>query len=468
MIKRILIAIAIFVTPIATATVAGVVASPGVAGAATPAPTTINCSLGGTVTFATPGLSAGGVITNKTVEDTASSTTAAGTNCPTTTNALKIPSATTLCPETGGVPTSTDPAACLASTTKNGVVTYAIAKDPYYYDTDGSYASTGLTDLDAALSAKPIKATVDGIATDMVFVSASEVYPTALGGSGLCGTSDVGFDVTGNVQVKDLTVGTYTELVCLSSDTGVGTSGSFLTDLGSSTALIQTAVVGGDSSLTIVIPTASCSLSGTVTFASPGLSAAGVITNKTVEDTVSSTTAAGTNCPTTTNALKIPSATTLCPETGGVPTSTDPAACLASTTKNGVVTYAIAKDPYYYDTGGSYATSGLTALEAALAAKPIKATVDSIATDLVFVSASEVYPTALGGSGLCGASDAGFDVTGNVQVKDVNVGTYTELACLSSDTGVGTSGSFLTDLGSSTALIQTAVVGGDSSLTITF
>jgi hypothetical protein len=133
-----------------------------------------------------------------------------------------------------------------------------------------------------------------------------------------------------------------------------------------------------------------------------------------------------------------------------------------------VVTYAIAKDPYYYDTGGSYATSGLTALEAALAAKPIKATVDSIATDLVFVSASEVYPTALGGSGLCGASDAGFDVTGNVQVKDVNVGTYTELACLSSDTGVGTSGSFLTDLGSSTALIQTAVVGGDSSLTIVF
>ncbi len=458
MIRKILIAVAMIAMPLGTATVAGVVASPGVAGAATPPPTTITCSVSGSVDFAAPGLSAGGALTNKTAEDTDSSTSTAGTGCPTTTNALKIASTTTACPETGGVPTSTDPAACLASTTKNGKVTYAIAKDPNYYDTTGSYATSGLTDLETALSAKPIKATVDSIGVDLVFGSASEVLP-----GGACGASDVGFDVTGNVQVKSANVGTYDEVVCLSGDAGTGTSGSFLADLGSSTAVIASATVGGDSSLTVVIPTTTCSVSGSVDFAAPGLSAGGALTNKTAEDTDSSTSTAGTGCPTTTNALKIASTTTACPETGGVPTSTDPAACLASTTKNGKVTYAIAKDPNYYDTTGSYATSGLTDLETALSAKPIKATVDSIGVDLVFGSASEVLP-----GGACGASDVGFDVTGNVQVKSANVGTYDEVVCLSGDAGTGTSGSFLADLGSSTAVIASATVGGDSSLTVTF
>jgi hypothetical protein len=251
MFRKILIAVAMIAVPIGTATAAGVVASPGVAGAATPAPTTINCTLGGTVTFAAPGLSAGGTLTTKSTVDTASSTTAAGTNCPTTTNNLKIVSATTPCPQTNGAPSSSDPAACQATTTSKGVTTYNDVKDPNYYDTTGSYASSGLTDLETALAAKPIKATVDSIGTDLVFVSASEVYPAALGGSGLCGSSDVGFDVQGNVQVKGLNVGTYTELACLSSDSGTGTTGNFLNDLGSPTAVIQSATIGGDSSLTV-------------------------------------------------------------------------------------------------------------------------------------------------------------------------------------------------------------------------
>jgi hypothetical protein len=251
MIKKILVAIAMIAMPIGTVTVAGVVASPGVAGATTPPPTTINCTVSGSVTFAAPGLSAGGTITNKSSEDTLSSTTAAGTDCPTTTNSLKIVSTTTPCPQTDGVPNSGDPSACLATTTKKGVTTYNIAKDPNYYDTTGSYATSGLTDLEAALAAKPIKATVDSIGVDLVFGSASEVYPTSDGGTGQCGSTDVGFDVTGNVQVKGANAGTYEELACLSNDAGPGTTGNFLNDLLSSTAVIQSATVGGDSSLTI-------------------------------------------------------------------------------------------------------------------------------------------------------------------------------------------------------------------------
>ena len=69
MIKKLLIAVAAIAMPIGTAAAVGVVA-PSVAGAAGPAPTTITCSVGGSVTFASPGLSAGGTLTNKATENT--------------------------------------------------------------------------------------------------------------------------------------------------------------------------------------------------------------------------------------------------------------------------------------------------------------------------------------------------------------------------------------------------------------
>jgi hypothetical protein len=469
MIRKILVVTAALAMPVAalSATVT-TVASSGVAGATTPPPVTTSCTVAGGVTFATPGLSAGGTLTSKSTVDTAATTTASGTGCTNAPSNLKIVSTTTPCPQTGGVPNSGDPSACLASTTKNGVVTYAIAKDPNYYDTTGSYAGSGLTDLEAALAAKPIKATVDSIAADLAFGSATEVFPTADGGTGQCGTTDVGFDVLGNVQVKGADVATYEELACLSDDSGPGTTGNFLDDLLGSSAVIQSATIGGDSLLTVTWPTTSCTVAGAVTFATPGLSAGGTLTSKSTVDTASTTTASGTGCPGTPNNLKIVSTTTPCPQTSGVPNSGDPSACLASTTKNGVVTYAIAKDPNYYDTSGSYAGSGLTDLEAALAAKPIKATVDSISADLVFGSATQVFPTADGGTGQCGTTDVGFDVQGNVQVKGATVATYEELACLSDDSGPGTTGNFLDDLLGSSAVIQTATIGGDSTLTVTF
>ena len=125
------------------------VASSGVAGAA--ATSTITCAETGTVTFTSPGLSFGGALSSSTSVKTTASIAPTGTDCPTAPIGVSIPSATTLCPETGGVPNGSDPSACLASKTKDNVTTYSIASKPYYYDTTGSYETSGVANLQAAL-----------------------------------------------------------------------------------------------------------------------------------------------------------------------------------------------------------------------------------------------------------------------------------------------------------------------------
>ena len=455
MIKKLLVAVAALAMPMGMALVFGVV-GPSVAGAAAPPPTNYSCAVSGTVTFQSPGLSAGGALTANSVVNTKTAATPTGSGCSGAPIKVTIPSATTPCPQTNGVPNAGDPAACLASKTKNGVTTYAIALKPNYYGTSGSFATTGLSDLQAALQAKPLKTTIDSVRVVLAYGTAAEVVP-----GGVCG-SDVGFHLTGNVLYGTTAISTYTFNVCLSSDTGTGTTGNFFNDLLSSTATIQTAIVGGSSSLTVALPNVGCTSSGTVTFQSPGLSAGGALTANSVVNTKSATTQAGTGCSGATMKITIPSTTTPCPQTNGVPNAGDPAACLASKTKNGVTTYAIALKPNYYGTSGSYATKGLTDLQAALQAKPLKTTVDSVPVVLAYGTAAEVVP-----GGVCG-SDVGFHLTGNALYGSTPVGTYVDNACLSSDTGTGTTGNFFNDLLSSTATIQTAIVGGSSSLTVTF
>ena len=83
------------------------------------------------------------------------------------------------------------------------------------------------------MAAKPLKTTVDNIAV---------VTGLRLGLPGrlrvACAAPDVGYDLSGNAQVKGLTVATYTDTVCLSGDTGTGTTGDFSSDLSSPTAVI--------------------------------------------------------------------------------------------------------------------------------------------------------------------------------------------------------------------------------------
>ena len=456
MIKKLLIVVVAIAMPMGMAVAVDVVGSSVAGAVTTPPPTNYNCAVNGTVSFQSPGLSAGGALTAGTAVKTGTSATPTGSGCSGVPIKVTILSATTPCPQTGGVPNSGDPAACQASKTKNGVTTYAIALKPNYYGTDGSFESSGLSDLQTALQAKPIKTTVDSIPVVLAYGAAADVVP-----GGVCG-SDVGFHLTGNVMYGANAVTTYTFNVCLSNDTGPGTTGNFFNDLLSSTATIQTAVIGGASSLTIGLPNVGCTSSGTVTFQSPGLSAGGALTAGSTVKTASVTTPTGTGCSGVPIKVTIPSATTPCPQTGGVPNSGDPAACQASKTKNGVTTYAIALKPNYYDTDGSFASSGLSDLQAALQAKPLKTTVDAIPVVLTYGSAAEVVP-----GGVCGSA-VGFHLTGNAMFGSSAVGTYTDDACLSSDTGPGTTGNFFNDLLSSTATIQTAIVGGSSSLTVTF
>ncbi len=449
MIRKLLVAVVAIAMSMGTA-LAVDIAGPSVAGAATPPPTNYNCTIGGTVTFKTPGLSAGGALTSASSVTTKTVATPTGSGCSGLPIKVTVPSPTTPCPVDGsGVPLSTDPAACLAQ--KNGV--YAITLKPNYYDTVAQYASSGITALAAALQAHPIKTTVDSVAVVLAYGAAAQVLP-----GGLCGSA-VGFNLTGNALYGTTPVSTYSLLACLTGDTGPNTTGNFLTDLGSSTATIATATIGGASSLTVSLPNMGCTVGGTVTFKTPGLSAGGSLTSAASVTTKSATTPTGTNCSGLPLKVTIASATTPCPVDGsGVPLSTDPSACLAQ--KNGV--YAITLKPNYYNTDASFASSGLTDLQAALQAKPLKTTVGGISVSLAYGSAAEVLP-----GGVCG-SDLGFHLTGNMLYGTTAVGTYTDNVCISSDTGTNTSGNFLADLGSSTATIATAIIGGASLLNATF
>lgn len=457
MIKKLLMAIAAMAMSFATVAVVSV-AGPSVAGAAAPPPTTISCASTGTFSFAAPGSSAGGALTANATVKGGIATTPTGTGCSGLPISVGIVSPTTACPQTGGVPTPTDPAACLASKTKAGVTTYAIATKPNVYDTATAYASSGLTDLGNSWQAKAPKTTVDNIPVTLNFGSAAAVAP-----AGLCGSTDVGFDIKGNAELKGLVVGTFDDLVCISGDAGTGTTGNFLTDLFSPTAIVTSGTVGGNSALTVVFPSENCTISGSVAFAAPGLSAGGALTANTTTKATATTTPTGTGCSGLPGSVSIVSPTTACPQTGGVPTPTDPAACLASKTKLGVTTYAIALKPNYYDTGGSFSSAQtITDLAAALTAKPPKTTVDNVPVTLNYGTAAQVLP-----GGVCGAN-GGFLLTGNAELKGLTVGTYTDTACLSGDVGTGTSGNFITDLFSPTAVITSGVIGGASVLTVTF
>jgi hypothetical protein len=250
MIRKILMVAFATVLPVTAATAAAVVGG-GVASAAKPPPGPITCAQTGTVTFQKPGLSSGGTLTTKASVKTKSSVTPTGTGCAGTPFKVSIVSATTPCPQTGGVPNGGDPAACLASKTNGkGVVTYAIAKKPNYYNTTGSFAGSGLTDLETALSTSGGLTTKDNGNKVVLAYNGPSSVSEVVGAA--CGGTTVGFDITGPVTLNGASTGlNYDDLVCLSSDSGTGTSGDFLTDLGSATAVIASATVGGNSNLAI-------------------------------------------------------------------------------------------------------------------------------------------------------------------------------------------------------------------------
>jgi hypothetical protein len=190
------------------------------------------------VNFAAPGLSYLGTIGKKSTSSISATSTFTGTGCgpkatPTTsTLALKITSAATNCNTV-----VSPPAGCSQET----------AKDFYLTDTAASFAGSGVSSIVASLS-KGIKLIDNGNKV----VGNVTVGGTSLVVAGVCGTGNAGFQLTGSTNVTGLT---YDVLLCITSDTGPGTSGQLGVDAiaasgGNEGITIATGGFGGASLLT--------------------------------------------------------------------------------------------------------------------------------------------------------------------------------------------------------------------------
>lgn len=222
MIRKMLMVAAAIAMPVGM-TAAGVVITSGVAGAKAPVVAPTTCTVTGTVTFPAPGLSKLGSVGTSSKSTTASTTTATG-GC-TGTNSESILSKST-------VKCKSQPTTAPCTSTAG-----------YVYDTEGGFA-TSVPALAKAVK-KGLVVVDNGVSLTLVptpTTGVSEILP-----GHACG-GDVGFQLTGSVKKA---TDTFVANVCLTTDTGPGTSGTFLTDLASGVGTIATADVGGASSITI-------------------------------------------------------------------------------------------------------------------------------------------------------------------------------------------------------------------------
>jgi hypothetical protein len=187
-------------------------------------------------------------------------------------------------------------------------------------------------------------------------------------------------------------------------------------------------------------PARNCTVSGTVVFQAPGLSKNGVVsaTQKTSTTTATSTFAGG--CTGSTGTLNINSKNTKCKGPN------DPAG-----------TACEAKKTYSYDTEASFASTGTSSILKSL--KKLNFTLDGVAYQTKSsASASVVCSDTVSPPGGV-STEVGFKISGSVKGPKQDKGAATTLtACLGTDTGPGTSGSFFEDLGSGIGTIQTASI----------
>ncbi len=171
-------------------------------------------------------------------------------------------------------------------------------------------------------------------------------------------------------------------------------------------------------------PAVTCTVSATVTFAPPGISKPGSITtSKTTTSSTSTTTFGGTGCTGSAPANTITSKATKCSKkTPGMPSSNP-----ACTPGN-----------YGYDSWANFTGGGTASLQKSL--KKLSFTVNSIAYSTKTTGASTILP-----GGLCGGSEAGFQLVGTVKGPKQDKGqTATLNACFGAITGTGlTSSTFV-------------------------
>lgn len=227
MLRKVFLLAGTVALPVTAMTVVGTGA---VAGAASVNPAAITCSLSGSVTFASPGLSKNGSTSASKNSTKSISIAASGTGCQNTPIGSTV---TTKSTEKCKLPTSYP-------------VCATAPKNYYVYDSDAVFVSGGVANLVKALH-KGISVTDTGVPLTLLVTTAgtTRVLP-----NGVCGPTGVGYTITGVVK-KSSPVADYTLDLCLTADSGPGTSGSFFSDLTSGTGTIASAVVGGPSSLTI-------------------------------------------------------------------------------------------------------------------------------------------------------------------------------------------------------------------------
>ena len=289
MIRKMLVIAAAVAMPAATLAGITAVGSSGVASAKAYPPTALSCGFSGTVTFAKPGLSVNGSITNKTVEDTATNIAGSGTGCDTKAIKVKIPSTTDKCWSTlpiyaknvadgltggvlqvqvGGTGTPPSPITTPAAAGSCDVGGASAATDPtlsatdikkslkaqLFYDTANSLVVSGPSAITNGFP-DGIPFTDNGTKISLEIASSATVIAAACG-------SDVGFSMSGNVDVYGSITPTdptgtqlsdatgpmaYSLLLCLGTvtDSGADATGTFLGDF--------LAMVGGDQTITLSV-----------------------------------------------------------------------------------------------------------------------------------------------------------------------------------------------------------------------
>ena len=236
MIRKMLVAGAAAILPVTGLAGAALVASSGVAGAASPVVATGTCSVGGAITFAGGGITAGGnITTDKTNTTSVTLTSADGGNCAASTT-FNITQKNTKCKVTGlassvvvsGITLTPD------GTTLPGCA--AAPKSSQFGSALGFVGGitvggvpTSTTDGIAKALKKGVAYVDNGVSLLLIPNQTPGAGVVAVLPGGVCGSA-AGFQSTGTIKK---TTHTFTLTLCLSGDSGTGTTGSFLVDLAS-------------------------------------------------------------------------------------------------------------------------------------------------------------------------------------------------------------------------------------------
>ena len=185
-------------------------------------------------------------------------------------------------------------------------------------------------------------------------------------------------------------------------------------------------------------PPITCSVSGTVHFASPGITKSGSEdTSKTSQTTTSGDAASSCGA----GGSSIPNLTI----------STKSTKCKGAGNPDAVCT---AKGEFEYGSWGDFVADGTMSITKSI--KKLSVELDGVTYLLKTTNAADTacFPTS-------GPTEVGFAITGEVKSPKADKGeTSTLTACLGTDTGPDTTGTFAGDYNSSTATVATATIDG--------